>query len=249
MAKKKDAPSPSDEQVAAATVEITTMAAAIEDYDSYVQAQAQEIWQYDELPFELSVEEQLFVRSYAIDRNHVAAMRRLGHRGEDSKKLKARAERYLSKVDVQNAVDYLVKRMMEKLDITAEKVQRAIASVAFFDVREIATFDKYGIHLLHSRYWTAEQAMAIASIKQGQYGLEIKTYDRLKATEMLAKQLGVQPEDTDAVTAARIAADETMGRIADIMGRLAPGGRALIDQRIAARRALRDGRGPDDTAH
>ena len=204
MAKKDKPPTPPDQE-AAAQVEIASMVEALEDYDGFVQAQAQEIWSYDELPFELSLEEQLFVRSYIIDRNHVAAMRRLGHRGEDPKKLKARADRYLLKVDVQNAVDYLAKRLMDRLEITAEKVQRQLAAVAFFDPREVMTFDKYGVHILHSRYWNSEQASVIQSIKQGQYGVEIRLYDRIKAVEMLAKQIGVQPEEGNAATARAIA--------------------------------------------
>lgn len=238
---KKDKPL-NPEADAAQQVEMASLAEALEDYDGYVQAQAQDIWQYDELPFALSLEEQLFVRSYIIDRNPVAAMRRLGHRGTDSKVLKARALKYLDKVDVQSAVDFLAKRMMEKLDITAEKVQRQIAAVAFFDPREVMTFDKYGISLLHSRYWTPEQAAAIKSIKQGQNGIELVMYDRLRANEMLAKQLGVQPEETESAQAARLAADETMDRIANILGRLAPGGKDAIARKIAERRALRDGK-------
>lgn len=169
-------------------------------------------------------------------------MRRLGHRGEDSVVLKRRAQKYLDKADVQNAVDFLAKRMMEKLDITAEKVQRQIAAVAFFDPREVMQFDKYGVTLLHSRYWTAEQAAAIKTIKQGQNGVEIVLYDRLKANEMLAKQLGVQPDESDSAQSARLAADETMDRIANILGRLAPGGKDAIARKIAERRAIRDGR-------
>lgn len=238
---KKDKPELTPEQAAAAQLETASMAEALEDYDGYVQAQAADIWSYDELPFILSLEEQLFVRSFVIDRNHVAALRRLGHRGEDPKILMRRAKKYLEKVDVQNAVDFLAKRMMEKLDITAEKVQRQIAAVAFFDPREVMQFDKYGITLLHSRYWTAEQAAAIKTIKQGQNGIEIALYDRLKASEMLAKQLGVQPEESESAQTARLAADETMDRIANILGRLAPGGKDAIARKIAERRALRDG--------
>jgi phage terminase small subunit len=240
MAKKDKLPD--DQLDAAVAVEMASLSEALEDYDGYVQAQAQDIWQYDELPFILSLEEQLFVRSFVIDRNHVAAMRRLGHRGEDSVVLKRRAQKYLDKADVQNAVDFLAKRMMEKLDITAEKVQRQIAAVAFFDPREVMQFDKYGVTLLHSRYWTAEQAAAIKTIKQGQNGVEIVLYDRLKANEMLAKQLGVQPDESDSAQSARLAADETMDRIANILGRLAPGGKDAIARKIAERRAIRDGR-------
>lgn len=220
---KKEAPPPTPEEEAAQQVKLASMAEAIEDYDGFVQSMAQTIWQYDELPFDLNVEDQLFVRSYIIDRNPVATMRRLGHVSDDAKKLKARAQRHLAKTEVQSAIEFLAKRMMEKLDITAEKVQRAVAAVAFFDVRQIATFDKYGIDLLHSRFWTEEQALAIQSLKMGQHGIELKMYDRMKGLEMLSKQLGLQPEDDDRAEAARRGAEEAMAQIGRIIDRVFPG--------------------------
>lgn len=224
---KKDKPPPSAEEAAAQAVEIASMAEALQDFDGYVQAQAAEIWQFDELPFDLALEDQLFVRSYVIDRNAVACMRRLGHRIDDPKKLKARAQRHLSKVEVQAAIEYLAKRLMDKLDVTAEKVQRQMAAVAFFDPREVMTFDKYGIQLLHSRFWTAEQAAAIKTIKMGQNGIELQLYDRMRANEMLAKQLGTLP-DEDGVEATKAGAEAVMAKIGQIVDRLLPDRPALL---------------------
>lgn len=197
------------------------MAEALLDYDGFVQAQAQEVWSFDELPYDLGLEDQLFVRSYVIDRNPVACMRRLGHRADDPKKLKARAQRHLSKVEVQEAIDFLAKRMMEKLDVTAEKVQRRIAAVAFFDPREVMSFDKYGVQLLHSRFWTAEQMQAIKKIKMGQNGIEIEMYDGMRAAELLGKQLGTIP-DSDTEEATKAGAEAVMAKIGQIVDRLLP---------------------------
>lgn len=236
MAKKPETPKTPEEE-AAEQVTLATMAEALQDYDAYIEANAANIWSYDEIPIDgLNLEDQLFVRSYIIDRNPVAAMRRLGHATDNMQVLKARAQKFLVKVEVQEAIDYLAKRMMEKLDITAERVQRAIAAVAFFDVRQVATFDRFGVNMLHSRLWTEEQAMAVKKVKMGQNGLEIEFYDRLKATEMLSKQLGVQPEENDAAETARLAADEAMTRIATVVGRLLPGGKGVIEQTIEEKR-------------
>lgn len=217
---KKDKPQSEAEQ-AAEQVQVSSMAEALADYDGYVQAQAESLWQYDDLPFNLNMEEQLFVRSYIIDRNDTSALKRLGHMA-DRVTLKARAKRYLAKAEVQSAIEYLAKRLMEKLSITAERVQAQIAAVAFFDPREIMQFDGISMRLLPSRFWTAEQATAIKKIKMGQYGLEIEAYDRLKAAEMLAKQIGVQPEDNDAAEAARAGADEAVRKIFNIFDKMVP---------------------------
>lgn len=216
---KKDKPPKSDEVQSAEGVQYASMAEALLDYDQFVQAQAQNLWQYDDLPFDLNMEEQLFVRSYVIDRNEVSALRRLGHIGEQST-LRNRAKRYLAKAEVQAAVEHLGKKMMEMLDITAEKVQRQIAAVAFFDPRQVMEFDQYNVRMLHSRFWTSEQVAAVKKIKMGPNGVELELYDRLRASEMLAKQLGVQPEDNDAAEQARLGAEQAIEKIFTVFERM-----------------------------
>lgn len=224
MAEKKPKPEPTPEEAAAKAVDIAGLSEALENYDAFVNAQAATIWQYTELDeFNLNLEEQLFVRSYVIDRNPVAAMRRLGHCHDDPAKLKLRAKRYLSKAEVQGAVELLAKQMMEKLDITAEKIQRKLAAIGFFDVREVATFDKYGIQLLHSKFWSEEQAAAVQSIEMGQFGIKLKLYDRMRALELLSKQVGLQPEDMNPAEAARAGAEEVMSKLGTIIERMLPG--------------------------
>jgi len=235
MAKKGEAAKSPEEQ-AASEVSAASYGDALKDYDQFVKDQASSIWAYDELDFLLDPEEHLFVRSYVIDRNDIAAMRRLGYTGESST-LKARAKKFRQNTEVQSAIDFLTKRMMEKLDITAERVQRQIAAVAFFDPREVMTFDRFGVTVLNSRFWNSDQATAVQSIKMGQYGLEIKMYDRLRAAEMLAKQLGVQKEDNNVEDAFRIAADQVMDKLGTVLGRMLPGGKG-VQQDMAAKDPL-----------
>lgn len=228
MAKKPEKP-PSDEQLASEAVHHASMAEALEDYSRYTQGMAASIWESTAAAdFDLNMEEQLFVRSYVIDRNELAAMTRLGHAGTHQI-LKQRARRYLSNPEVQGAIEYYAKQMMAKLEVTAEKVQERIAAVAFFDIREVMEFDRNGINLMPSKLWTAQQAAAVKKIKSGQFGLEIEMYDGLKAAEMLAKQLNMQPEDTDLQAQSRIAAEEAMIKIGTVIGRLLPGGKAARD--------------------
>lgn len=185
--------------------------------EEYRTAKAHDIWSYDDTGFDLSLEEQLFVRSYIVDRNPVAALRRLGYNYEIAR-LKTIAAQMLNKAEVKGAVEHLAKRMMDALEITAERVQRRIAAVAFFDPRKVVHFDNLGVDVLNSRFWSEEQAQAIQSVKMGQTGIEIKFYDGLRAAEMLAKQLQLQPEDGAQASAeqARANADAVINKIVDI---------------------------------
>lgn len=205
MAKKEKKLTPEEQALVneAAEMEVLTP-------EEYQVVRAGDIWGHDDTGFDLTFEEQLFVRSYMIDRNSIAALRRLGY-GDGTLQLKKKAEKYLANTSVMGAIEVLGKRMMEKLDITAEAIQKRLAAVAFFDIREVTQFDHHGVRLLHSRFWTKEQAMAIQSVKAGTTGIDIKFYDGLKATEMLAKQLGLQPDETpEALASAARAAGEAV---------------------------------------
>lgn len=184
----------------------------IKSYSEYVDARALDLWEARHTGHNLTVEQQMFCRSYIIDRNPVAALLRLRYAGTVHT-LKQRAKRMLAEPEVQACIETLSKELMEKLEITAERVQAAVAAVSFFDIREVASFDGIGVSLLHSRYWTKDQAMAVQSVKMGQNGLEIKLYDRMKGLEMLAKQIGLQKDDSDPATQARDAAEETVKQL------------------------------------
>jgi len=190
--------------------------------EEYHVVQAGEIWQYDDTGHDLSLEERLFVRSYVIDRNPVAALRRLNYDG-DTGRIKRMADKYLAKSEVQDAIEHLAHRMMEHLEIDALRIQRRLAAVAFFDPREVLQFDHTGVRLINSKFWNEHQAAAIAGVEMGQNGIKLKFYDSLRATEMLAKQTGLQADDTDAAAAAaKAAATAAVQKIMDIFERTVP---------------------------
>lgn len=192
----------------------------LEDYEEHSVVTAETIWSFDDPGHDLTVEEQLFCRSYIIDRNPVAALRRLNYAG-DSSKLKRIANQFLARTEVKDCVETLASRMMEKLDITAEKVQRKIASAAFFDPRSVLRFDGNRLQILDSKFWSEEQAAAIQSVKLGKDGVELKFYDRLRASEMLSKQLGTLPEE-DPLAAARAMGDAAVKKLFEMFDRTVP---------------------------
>lgn len=187
------------------------------DVEEFRVARAAQIWSYSDTGHDLTIEEQLFVRSYIIDRQEIAALKRINY-PHDLPTLKRIAKAFLANPEVQGAIEFLAKRMMEQLDITAERVQRRIAATAFFDPRQVVQFDEAGVAMLNSRYWTEEQAQNIQSVKMGQHGLELKFYDSLKAAEMLAKQLQLQPEEDTAAAAAaaKAGAEAVFDKIMDL---------------------------------
>jgi len=182
---------------------------------------AYQIWSYSDTGHELTVEEQMFVRSYVIDRNPVAALRRIGYSEESAATLRNRAERMLANPEVQGSIEAHCKRIMDALDITAEKVNQRVAAIAFFDPGEVMEFDHLGVRMMHSRYWTPEQRANVAGVKMGKEGIEVKLADRQKALDFLGKQLNlVNDEKEMARAAAEAASRAAIDRIMEVTGRM-----------------------------
>lgn len=199
---------------------------AAPDSDQLVRYNAdvrQRIWTQNETGHELTLDEMLFVRSYVIDRNPVAALRRLDFAGPPHK-LKAIAERYLQNPEVSGAVTVLVKRVLDKLDVTAEKVIGHLAAMAFFDPRTITTFDGQTMQVLDSRLWPDEAIAAVQSIKMTKdAGVEIKFADKLAATKTLGQQLNLlqDPDEAQKKAAADAAAEAALDKMAAVFERVA----------------------------
>jgi phage terminase small subunit len=167
----------------------------------------------------LTVEEQLFVRSYIIDRNEVAAMRRLGY-NKDNPTLKRWAERHLSNPEVQGAIAKLAKTMMERLQVEADNVNRGVAAIAFTDATEILHYDGMHTTILPTHLWPEHAKKAVAGIKAGQFGVEVKFYDKQRSLEFLSKQLGLnRDEENAAIATANAAANMAISKILDVVAR------------------------------
>lgn len=187
--------------------------------EEYQVAGAAQIWSHDDTGHDLTVEEQLFCRSFIVDRNPIAAMRRLNY-NFPPKQLDKMAKRHLSNSEVQGCIDVLAKRMMDNLEITAERVNEKLASIAFMDPRGVISFDHTGVQLLHSKFWTPEQMAALQTVEMGQNGIKIRFYNRMDAVKLLAQQLNIV--DDEAAEQRRVAeagAEAALRKIMDVAER------------------------------
>ena len=182
--------------------------------------QAFQIWSFDDLGFNLTIEEQLFVRSYMIDRNEIAALRRLGYVDQSREQLKRIAHRFLRIEEVQRAIEECARRMMDKLEITAERVNQQIACIAFTDVHDVVQFSDQGATILPSHLWPKHARVSLKSVKNGQFGVNLEFHDKHKALDFLAKQTGLDSSEKDAALAqAEAAASIAVGKILDVVAR------------------------------
>ena len=160
-----------------------------------------------------------FCEEYLIDLNATQAAIRAGYK---EKTAYSQGQRLLKKVEVQKQIEEGKKNLSERVKVTQERVIEELSCIAFSkasDYAEVIEKDRMtesedGIMipiLDHEgkpvKYKTVEpvltddltedQKRAIAVIKRGRDGFEIKPYDKIRALELLGKHLGMFTEKVE----------------------------------------------------
>lgn len=137
----------------------------------------------------LTDKQKRFVDEYLVDLNATAAAKRAGY---SEKTAYSMGQRLLKKVEIQAAIQKRQAKLRGKLEITQERVLEELAAIAFANGTDFATITHNGlVRLTPTSELPDEKRKAIASIKEGQYGTEVKVHDKVKALELLAKHLGM----------------------------------------------------------
>lgn len=97
----------------------------------------------------LNLKHQRFVAEYLIDMNATAAYKRAGYKATP-RSAAANAAKLLTNPNISAAIEKAQGRLLEKLELTAERVLQEVARIALFDVRKM--FDADGnpipVHML-----------------------------------------------------------------------------------------------------
>jgi phage terminase small subunit len=157
---------------------------------------------------ELTDKQAQFVREYLIDLNASQAAVRAGYKGDPN----TVGPRLLANVGIRSHVEAAMAKRGERTEVTADRVIREIARLAFFDPRKLLTSEGEPIPI---QELDDDTAAAIAGLEtatervRGEDGgsTHIRKYkiaDKNSALEKLAKHLGIYELDnhqkTDALT-------------------------------------------------
>lgn len=141
-----------------------------------------------------------FVDEWLIDFNGTQAAIRAGY---SPKTAAAAAARLLRNVNIQAEIARRQKDLQRRTEVTQERVVMELARVAFADATDYVQVEtriinrgevKVPIELAvhkETAELSADQRAAIASIKQGANGVEIKLHDKIKALELLGRHIGM----------------------------------------------------------
>ena len=166
----------------------------------------------------LTEKQKRFCDEYLINLNATQAAIKAGY---STKRASEQAYQLLQKTTVQEYIEKRQKDRMERTEITQDFVLNellAIASVNATDyakvVEKLATvnidgtevqlFDDKGNPVMYktvepvlTEELTETQKKALAVIKRGRDGFEIKPYDKIRALELLGKHLGMFKEKVE----------------------------------------------------
>lgn len=166
----------------------------------------------------LTAKQQRFCDEYLIDLNATQAAIRAGYSKKTAEQL---AYQLLQKTSVQNHIAELQKKREERTEITQDSVLHELALIAFakasdyakvvekdamieVDGNMVPVLDDDGnpvkyrtVEPILTDDLTEDQKKAIAVIKKGRDGFEIKPYSKIQALELLGKHLGMFTEKVE----------------------------------------------------
>lgn len=136
-----------------------------------------------------------FVEEYLIDLNATQAAIRAGYSPGSAGSI---GEENLKKPEIKNAIEKAMAQLSKRTGINQERVIMEIAKLAFLNPADVIDWEAATVKGEAPR----EDTACIASVKvktiSGEDGniteREVKTYDKLKALELLGKHLGMFTE-------------------------------------------------------
>ncbi len=157
-----------------------------------------------------TAKQQRFIQEYLIDYNGTQAAIRAGY---SAKTAQEQASRLLSNVMVAAEIERLNQKTAAKLEITRESIMQELAAVGFARASDFVRVEtepstKLGIHPITGEIINVpssyqfvrivgtdevpeDKAAALAGVKQGANGIEVKLHDKIRALELLGKAVGI----------------------------------------------------------
>lgn len=156
-----------------------------------------------------------FCDEYLIDLNATRAYKVAYSSCKKDETANAASSRMLRNVKVQEYISEKQQEIEERTEVTQDMVIKELAAIAFskasdyaklkkmkrnvpvFDGEDIVDYkeEEYtGIEFTPTDELSEEQKKALAGIKEGKFGIQVDSCDKVKALELLGKHLGMFKE-------------------------------------------------------
>lgn len=143
----------------------------------------------------MTEKQKLFADEYLIDLNATRAYRVAYPSVKRDETAKSAGSRMLTNVNVAKYIKERMEERQKRTEVTQDRVVEELAAIAFSkatDYVEIRSNGVTGVCIIKPTSELSDaQIRAIAGIKEGANGIEIKLNDKEKALELLGRHLGM----------------------------------------------------------
>ena len=135
--------------------------------------------------------QKIFADEYLIDLNATRAYKVAYPHVKNDKTAAAAAARLLRNVKVQKYIEERMQDRQKRTEITQDRVLQELAAIAFARTTDFVQIVNDRVILTDTSKLSEIQIRAIAGIKEGKNGIELKLNDKEKALELLGRHLGM----------------------------------------------------------
>lgn len=148
----------------------------------------------------MTEKQKIFADEYLIDLNATRAYRVAYPSVKRDETAAAAAARMLRNVKVQKYISDRMEERQKRTEVTQDRVLQELVYIAFAKVTDYAEVQNNEVKIKDTDGLTEEQIRAIAGIKEGKFGIELKLNDKEKALELLGRHLGMWNDKLDIKT-------------------------------------------------
>lgn len=145
----------------------------------------------------MTKKQKIFADEYLIDLNATRAYRVAYPSVKKDDTARANGSRMLTNA---NVAKYIAERMQERqqrTEVTQDMVVKELAAIAFSKATDYAVIKGGTVCIKDTDSLSDEQIRAIAGIKEGKFGVEVRLNDKEKALELLGRHLGMWNDKLD----------------------------------------------------
>lgn len=179
-----------------------------------------------------------FCDEYLIDLNATRAYKVAYPNCKKDETAKSAGSRLLTNVNLQNYITDKMKEREQRTEVTQDMVIKELSAIAFSKASDYAKLKKMkrnlpiyqegeivdykeeeytGIEFTPTDELTEEQKKALSGIKEGKFGLEVNSCDKVRALELLGRHLGIFNDKIDVNVKEK---EEKKNAISDILNQM-----------------------------
>lgn len=142
-----------------------------------------------------------FVEEYIVDLNATQAATRAGYSAKTAEYI---GYQLLQKTPVQAAIQAAQRERSARTGVTADRVVKEIARIAFADPRAVMSWGPDGVVLKESSTLTDDEAAMVSEVAEtwsnSGGSRKVKMHDKVAALEKLARHVGLYDDKSDSAT-------------------------------------------------